>query len=162
MRKKTKVCNKCKIPKELEKFTKRTVNKDGYSTICKECEYEGNRKSYYRTSGKRNEYLINRRRKLAQERNELILTLNLKCERCGFDHPAALDFHHIDPKNKLKNVSTLKWSGCSNETFLNEIKKCIVLCANCHRIEHSENCKVVKERTPRNTQLLVSVPQITK
>ena len=71
-----------------------------------------------------------------EERDELIRSLNLKCKICGFNHPSALDFHHIDPKEKFKTVSDLKWSGCSHETFITEIKKCDVLCSNCHRIEH--------------------------
>jgi len=131
-----KICSKCKQEKELIDFIKRSKSKDGYSSYCKQCEYEWSKKSYYRTSGKRNKHIIERRRRLAEERNKLISSLNLKCKICGFDHPAVLDFHHIDPKEKFKTVSDLKWSGCSNETFLNEIKKCDILCSNCHRIEH--------------------------
>ena len=66
----------------------------------------------------------------------------LKCEKCGFDkHPAALDFHHLDPSKKDFKVSKHKIT-CSEEKkkiILNEISKCIVLCANCHRIEHAKN-----------------------
>ena len=60
---------------------------------------------------------------------------NLKCSKCGFSHPAALDFHHIDPTQK---EFTLGASGkdVSKEKFLKEVDKCIVLCANCHRIHH--------------------------
>ena len=131
-----KVCKKCNIEKNLSEFAKRTKCKDGYNIYCKECDYKWNKKSYYKTSEKRNKYLINRRRKLAQERNELIKSMGLKCKVCGFNHPAALDFHHIDPKEKFKTVSDLKWSGCSHETFITEIEKCDVLCSNCHRIKH--------------------------
>jgi hypothetical protein len=59
----------------------------------------------------------------------------LKCTKCGFDHIAALDFHHEDPNTKEHNVNRL----ISNKRFAKayeEIKKCIVLCANCHRIHH--------------------------
>jgi len=61
----------------------------------------------------------------------------LKCTKCGFDHIAALDFHHEDPSTKEYNVNRL----VSNKQFTKayeEIKKCIVLCANCHRIHHYE------------------------
>jgi hypothetical protein len=131
-----KVCKKCNIEKELSEFSKRTKCNDGYNIYCKECDYTWNRKSYYKTSKSRNKYLIDRRRRLAQERNELIRSMGLKCNVCGFDHPASLDFHHRDPKDKFKDISVLKWSGCSDETFIKEIEKCDVLCSNCHRIEH--------------------------
>ena len=65
---------------------------------------------------------------------------SLKCTKCGFDHIAALDFHHIDPNEKEHNVNRL----VSNKSFAKayeEIKKCIVLCANCHRIHHHEEKK---------------------
>jgi hypothetical protein len=97
-----KACKKCNNQKPLEDFVKKSKSKDGYGVYCKQCEYEWNKKSYHRTSGKRNKYLVERRRRLAKERDELIRSLNLKCKICGFDHPAALDFHHIDPKEKFK------------------------------------------------------------
>lgn len=68
---------------------------------------------------------------------------SLKCEECGQDHPATLDFHHKDPTTKKFNLSK---RGCISQGFgkkkvLEEIKKCIVLCSNCHRILHWGNRK---------------------
>ena len=60
---------------------------------------------------------------------------SLKCTECGFSHPAALDFHHINPNEKEFTISKLKHFG-SKEKLLKEIEKCVVLCANCHRIHH--------------------------
>lgn len=60
---------------------------------------------------------------------------NLKCEKCGFNHPAALDFHHLNSKEKEFNISQLKRFG-NKEKLLKEIEKCMVLCSNCHRIHH--------------------------
>lgn len=59
----------------------------------------------------------------------------LKCNRCGFDHPAALDFHHTDPTIKESIVSNLISNGCYTRAKL-EMDKCEVLCANCHRLHH--------------------------
>jgi hypothetical protein len=64
---------------------------------------------------------------------------NLKCSKCGFSHPAALDFHHLDPTKKEANINDMKNGG--KEAMLKEIEKCIVLCANCHRIHHYEENK---------------------
>jgi hypothetical protein len=61
----------------------------------------------------------------------------LKCTKCGFDHIAALDFHHEDPSKKEYNVNRLVSNGQFKKAY-KEITKCIVLCANCHRIHHHE------------------------
>lgn len=61
----------------------------------------------------------------------------LKCTTCGFAHPAALDFHHEDPSKKEANIHNLLQSGRFTKVY-EEIKKCIVLCANCHRIHHHD------------------------
>ena len=71
-----------------------------------------------------------RRRK---EWNEFKATL--ACTKCGFSHPAALDFHHEDPNEKEGNLHRLISNGQFTKAFA-EIKKCIVLCANCHRAHH--------------------------
>jgi hypothetical protein len=60
----------------------------------------------------------------------------LKCTNCGFSHPAVLDFHHVDRKDK-KSVHKLAQNG-NYKAAREEIKKCITLCANCHRIHHHE------------------------
>ena len=62
----------------------------------------------------------------------------LKCTNCGFNNPAALDFHHEDPTTKLDSVHRLINSGKYAKAY-EELKKCIVLCANCHRIHHHED-----------------------
>lgn len=59
----------------------------------------------------------------------------LKCERCGENHPATLDFHHVDEAEKEIEVSAAVFRG-NKKKILAEIEKCIVLCANCHRKHH--------------------------
>ena len=59
---------------------------------------------------------------------------NLSCIRCGENHPACLEFHHTGVKRKeVSLMAARKWS---RENILQEIARCIVLCANCHRREH--------------------------
>lgn len=60
----------------------------------------------------------------------------LKCEVCGEDHPACLDFHHLDKKQKRQKVTDLAKRTYSVTTVLAEIEKCQVLCSNCHRKLH--------------------------
>jgi hypothetical protein len=61
----------------------------------------------------------------------------LKCERCGFSHPAALDFHHREPALKSYEIPRMVTNGCGKASILAEMAKCEVLCANCHRIHHA-------------------------
>lgn len=57
-----------------------------------------------------------------------------KCKICKESNPVALDFHHLsDKKFEISKVSS---SRCSLKHIMNEISKCILLCANCHRKEH--------------------------
>jgi len=64
----------------------------------------------------------------------------LKCTKCGFSHPAAMDFHHEDPNLKEGNIHRYIANGQFKKAE-EELKKCIVLCANCHRIHHYEERK---------------------
>ena len=58
----------------------------------------------------------------------------LRCEKCGEDHPATLQFHHRDPDQKDFAIGEMH--GQSKERVLDEILKCEVLCANCHAKLH--------------------------
>ena len=69
----------------------------------------------------------------------------LKCTNCGFNHPAALDFHHTNPKEKEGNVHKFISNGNFAKAY-KEVEKCIVLCANCHRIHHYEERLIKKAR----------------
>ena len=68
----------------------------------------------------------------------------IKCVNCGFSHIACMDFHHEDPTTKLDSVHRLVNNG-QFALAQEEIKKCIVLCANCHRIHHHEE-RIKKKR----------------
>ena len=57
-----------------------------------------------------------------------------KCVHCGWQgNQAALQFHHLTGKDfTIGNVANKSWVSIKKE-----IQKCILLCANCHMIEHS-------------------------
>jgi hypothetical protein len=60
------------------------------------------------------------------------------CEECGWaGHPAALDFDHVEPDKKEFHIAQ-SIAGRSIKTIFKEVRKCRVLCANCHRI-HTYN-----------------------
>lgn len=60
----------------------------------------------------------------------------LSCVQCGETHPATFDFHHVVRLPDNKKVNKLLTNG-NYKAALKEIEeRCIVLCANCHRILH--------------------------
>ena len=74
-----------------------------------------------------------------QRRKEnLIRVLGSCCCLCGYNKCiGALEFHHIDPENKSYQLSS---GNCHKiEDDLEEAKKCILVCANCHREIHTSN-----------------------
>lgn len=62
----------------------------------------------------------------------------LVCSKCGENHPACLEFHHLNEKTKSFRISeAIEQRGCSKDRIMSEISKCIVLCANCHKKLHA-------------------------
>ena len=63
-----------------------------------------------------------------------------RCTHCGYNEKAvALDFHHKNREDKIINVSShWKTSWKQYQKMKKEMEKCIVLCANCHRIEEKK------------------------
>ena len=59
------------------------------------------------------------------------------CRRCGIADPRVLDFHHKKGEDKLFAVGTFR-RAVGFDRIKKEIKKCEIVCANCHRILHDE------------------------
>lgn len=69
-------------------------------------------------------------------RNEAVKRKGGKCQKCGYDRCInALEFHHRNPEEK--EISLSKGSTYSWNKYWNEVQKCDLLCANCHREEHA-------------------------
>ena len=72
------------------------------------------------------------------KRKFLVEKLNGCCTICGYDkNLSALEFHHKKPQEKLFPLSSREIKAYSIEKLLNEVQKCILLCANCHREHHN-------------------------
>lgn len=71
-------------------------------------------------------------------KNQLIKEKGGQCELCGYNKcSATLEFHHIDPKEKEFNIALYCSSNNINiEKAREELKKCRLVCANCHREIH--------------------------
>ncbi len=82
----------------------------------------------YRCRRCRAEAVVRRRRKVKQI---LVAEAGGRCRLCGYDRcVAALEFHHLDPTAKEFGLS--RCGAHSIKKLRAEVRKCMLLCSNCH------------------------------
>lgn len=115
----TKVCTKCKQELQIDDFNWRNKSKGTRRSECKYCHTK---------------YM----RELYEQKQEFVsdLKAQIKCQKCGESKSYMLDFHHLDPDAKENTIARMISNIYRTDKVLNEIKKCIVFCANCHREFH--------------------------
>lgn len=128
------VCKTCKICKPVSEFTKTKITKSGYYYICKSCRAIERFDRYHRTGSNvraKNKEDLNR---LRQNRYNYIWNY-LKthpCVDCGISDFRVLEFDHV---RGTKRMDISKAVNYRIEVLIEEISKCDVRCANCHRIK---------------------------
>ena len=127
----TKICSKCKQEKPISEFAINRTRKDGHASDCKACRKIYRDKHYLEHKEYYKDKASKYRRKKNKEFEELRSTL--KCSICGESRHWCLEFHHLNPNEKESEVTRLKESP---RKLKEELKKCVVLCANCHRDIH--------------------------
>ena len=113
----------------------------------------------------RRQYLIAAVRKRRKKIREMAVEYKGgKCELCGYNRCIdALEFHHRDVTQKDFSISrrgyTRSWAMVKRE-----IEKCILVCANCHRVLHrngrepislDELKEAIQRRTTRHEDMVV-------
>jgi len=64
--------------------------------------------------------------------------LGAKCVKCLTEDREVLTFHHTNPNEKSFDLSA-NWSSINWNKVELEIKKCVLLCYNCHMKEHKKD-----------------------
>ena len=100
----------------------------------KKRHYERNKEAYLQRS------VINKRR---QKKVWAEFKASQKCTQCGMQHPAVIDFHHVIRGKDKRSVNKLVADG-RFAAAMEEIKKCVPLCANCHRLLHWNEAQTKK------------------
>ena len=119
-------------------FGKNRARKDGLQTRCKVCDNIKNTKYYHDNKAVQLPKSIERGKKTRQriKRKLHSIKASIGCIVCGECEPACLDMHHLDESLKSGDIGKMafntKWSKVEEE-----MKKCVVLCANCHRKLHA-------------------------
>ena len=131
-----KTCDTCKRPLPPSEFNKNCRRADGLQSICMECSNARSRR-YYAEKGevhRDNVRRINTTQREALREKMLEYLESHPCQDCGNTDVRVLEFDHRDPSDKADDVSALMRKRISWALILNEISKCDVVCANCHRI----------------------------
>lgn len=131
-----KVCSLCGISKMFAFFFKDKSKVNGISSACKSCMSDAQKVRFKNPITRKKQSI--KVRKYRQARKEWLVKLRGgKCDRCfGVFDEVCYDFHHIDNETKEFHVGQLL--NYSKEEILAEASKCLMLCANCHRLTHKE------------------------
>ncbi len=118
----TRKCSKCNQIKSVNSFSIKKTEKR-FSSQCKDCLYKFQKERW-------------KKRKI-----EAINLLGGKCNVCGYcKNYAAMEFHHLNPNEKDSD-----WAKTKEKSWVKiveELKKCVLLCSNCHRETHNPNASI--------------------
>jgi hypothetical protein len=132
--KKCNKCNKCQTEKCETEFSFKDKTKGRRSTICNECQREYKNKWYHSKPENKENFKYTRQKTKNELRAKMIEFLkNEKCVDCGEEDIVTFEFDHKDVKEKSHNISTMIGDCFSWDKILEEISKCDIRCANCHR-----------------------------
>ena len=152
-------CGKCGVEKFESEFHKDKRRKDRLCPYCKQCSNEQHRNYYYSKREERLKYAAEYRKthpeytqwykdKYYQDNRERMISyssqhckdrsakthifidsLKTPCVKCGETRLWIIQFHHINPTEKSFNLSN---SHYGKDKIIEERKKCVCLCSNCH------------------------------
>lgn len=71
-------------------------------------------------------------------KQKMIAAMGGSCQCCGYNTcSSALAFHHIDPSKKEIGFGDIRANPAKWNKIVNELKKCILVCHNCHSEIHA-------------------------
>ena len=138
----TQVCMSCGALLPISQFNWRNKEAGIRHTTCKRCHAEYRRQHYLENHEK---YKAKARRWNKENKADLLkkaqkfvfeYLLEHSCVDCGETDPIVLEFDHVRGE-KIATISYLV-SVCNIEKIREEIEKCEVRCANCHRRRTAE------------------------
>ncbi len=126
-------CSREKIWKPKSEFNYQNIESEILQDVCRDCQQELVRNRY--ANNPERAKAINRisalnAREVAREYVYAYLLKN-PCVDCGENNPLVLTFDHVRG-NKRLGISEMVGRGWSIETIKEEIRKCDVVCFNCH------------------------------
>lgn len=128
-----KKCSSCGVVKAVEDFNWRKKARGLRNGRCRQCMIAYHRRNYRESERRRANgrlQTIRTRQRNTKYVNDYLATH--PCVDCGFSDIRALDFDHT--RDKTGNISALRFKGVAIKRLQEEMDKCEIRCANCHRI----------------------------
>jgi hypothetical protein len=133
-----KVCPSCELARHDSEYTRRRVNQ--LSSNCIECnkayqkeKYESSALEIIRLRSSNKLIRISKRKFVTQQKDN-------PCADCGHRFPAvSMDFDHVRG-TKLFNISESVHKKSIDE-IAEEMAKCDLVCANCHRVRTQQRAR---------------------
>jgi hypothetical protein len=125
-------CGRCGESKPVAQFSWRRKAKGQRDSLCRPCRSAYGREHYVAHRRRYIEQAAIVKRKLTLERTRYLIKFfeTHPCVDCGEADPVVLEFDHLRDKSFAIGPSLSRRSW---ESILEEMKKCEVVCANCHR-----------------------------
>jgi hypothetical protein len=125
-------CGRCGELKPLSAFASRRRARNQYDSLCRPCRSAYGKEHYAANRQRYIDQAAARKRALALERTHYLLRYfkDHPCRDCGETDAVVLEFDHLGGKafNIGQALPYRNW-----QAILDEIEKCEVVCANCHR-----------------------------
>lgn len=134
-------CASCKEWLPVTDFSVRSKEKGTLQRLCKPCLRPYRRRWYQKHRAEQVERTKRSRPSRIDTARAYIWELKSSpCKDCGLTfHPSAMDFDHV--RGKTMNVGRMVTQGHSIESLKEEIEKCEIVCANCHRLRTWQRAK---------------------
>lgn len=129
-----KLCPRCLTIRPMVDFPTRDAGKRKPNSYCKPCQRDYSKEHYRKNSVAHNQRRRVNTCRYAWRNRSLVREYLEKhpCVDCGEANPLVLEFDHVTD-NKLGDVSTMAGQGFRWKRIADEMAKCEVRCANCHR-----------------------------
>lgn len=95
-----------------------------------------------------------------KKRSLMIEAMGGKCVICGYSVQSGLTLHHINPELKTLSFGSVRSTNTSWPIVVEEMRKCTLLCANCHNEVHYQGLENYEFESSFNEDY--SVTQITE
>ena len=130
----TRKCSSCGDTKPIDEFWVKPKGRK--SGMCKPCKREYNTTWYKKNKKRHIQNVVKNNTRYRQELKDFTNEKkSVPCKDCGRTFPPeAMDFDHLNASLKIGNVAKMVANAVPLQKVKEEIEKCDVVCATCHRI----------------------------
>jgi len=142
-----KICTFCKHEKSHIEFVLKNKKTGQLHSRCKECQSNYSKQHYikHKSAYKLRAYNNTKLYRKFNQKSIIEYLLTKSCVDCGNADIRVLDFDHVNIRTKKSEIGKLIRSS-SWSSVLDEIQKCEIRCANCHRIKTAKQFNTYRHK----------------